>query len=110
MDTKEKVFQRLDQIKEEWAGLERNPDAETVARNDKLRDIWKKTLSMSHGEYMKKMSQQANAKDPSSHAAKALRSVVDQHEENPDADAENKKKVAKGLKDGSLSPKQNVYQ
>jgi hypothetical protein len=90
--------------------LDRNPSSDTIASNDKLRNIWKQTLSMSHAEYLKKVSQEAERKDPNSSASKALRSVASQQETDADSDDENKKKMKKGLKDGSLSPKQNVYQ
>lgn len=107
MDTKEEVFAKLDQIKEAWAGLDRNPSAETIASNDKLRDIWKKTLSMSHDEYLAKVKRGHTARGESSAAIDA---VMSQRYADPDADDAHREKMKKGLKDGSLAPKQNVYQ
>ena len=107
MVTKEEIYARLNYLKEQWAGLDRNPSAEIIASNDKLRDIWKKTLSMSHDEYMAKVKRGFDARGDSN---KAIDAVIAQRGHDPEADEANKEKMKKGLKDGSLSPKQNAYQ
>lgn len=107
MVTKEEIYARLDQIKEAWAGLDRNPSDATVASNDKLRDIWKKTLSMSHDEYLAKVKRGFDSRGQSN---KAIDAVIVQRGHDSDADDANQAKMKKGLKDGSLAPKQNAYQ
>jgi len=88
----------------ESIGLNRNPTQDEIDANKKLGDTWKKTLTMSHSDYMKKVSQELNSKDPSSSAAKVMRNAVDQREADPEADDANREKVKK------IKPKTNVYQ
>jgi hypothetical protein len=112
MDTKEEVFARLDELKEAWVGLDRNPSDETIARNDKLRDIWKKTLSMSHDEYLSRIKRGMDSSGVKTtiDAGKVIGNLMHQRSLDPESDDKNKETIKKGLKDGSLKPKQNAYQ
>lgn len=93
-------------LEETWAGLNRNPSPDEVEKNKRLGDIWKKTATMPHIDYLKgiRRGMENDYSHSASDSKKALDATIAQHDHDPEADEENKKKMK------SAKPKLNVYQ
>lgn len=85
-------------------GLIKNPNQETIDSNKKLGDIWKRTLSMSHADYMKGIGRGIEQHGYRSKEDMVMKGINSQHDADPEADEANKQKMKKALKDKSLAP------